>query len=384
MLRESLYKNRYKVIHILMSVFFVVIWISILLTLNQMQGSAAETSTYRVRLTYLLNFLMVDSFILITSMLFWITNIKKKYQKNILIKDEKDRVIDAQQLELEKQKSLLYNMTALYNQSIEYDRLKSEFFSNISHELKTPLTVILGAIQLIEKGYFHELNRRKSDKHNRTIKQNCYRLIRLLNNILDMNKLDSGFIKICPVNCNIVYLIEEITQSVAPFAEQKGVLLEFDTESEEIITGVDVDKIERIILNLLSNALKFTASGGKVSVSLNTISNKVFISVKDTGLGIPSDMQKSIFERFKQIGSTLTKDFEGTGIGLSLVKSFVELHNGTITVISEVNKGSEFIIELPITLASTDSENQVIEPKIQNKIIQAINIEFSDIYSIAS
>jgi two-component system, cell cycle sensor histidine kinase PleC len=384
MLRESLYKNRYKVIHILMSVFFVVIWISILLTLNQMQGSAAETSTYRVRLTYLLNFLMVDSFILITSMLFWITNIKKKYQKNILIKDEKDRVIDAQQLELEKQKSLLYNMTALYNQSIEYDRLKSEFFSNISHELKTPLTVILGAIQLIEKGYFHELNRRKSDKHNRTIKQNCYRLIRLLNNILDMNKLDSGFIKICPVNCNIVYLIEEITQSVAPFAEQKGVLLEFDTESEEIITGVDVDKIERIILNLLSNSIKFTPSGGKVSVTLKTISKKIFISVKDTGLGIPSDMQKSIFERFKQIGSTLTKDFEGTGIGLSLVKSFVELHNGTITVISEVNKGSEFIIELPITLASTDSENQVVEPKIHNKIIEAINIEFSDIYSIAS
>jgi two-component system, cell cycle sensor histidine kinase PleC len=384
MLRESLYKNRYKVIHILMSVLFVVIWISILLTLNQMQGSAAEISAYRERLTYLLNFLMVDSFILITSMLFWITSIKKKYQKNILIKDEKDRVIDAQQLELEKQKSLLYNMTTLYNQSIEYERLKSEFFSNISHELKTPLSVILGAIQLIDKGYFHELNRRKSDKHNKTIKQNCYRLIRLLNNILDMNKLDSGFIKICPVNCNIVYLIEEITQSVAPFAEQKGVSLEFDTEYEEIITGVDVDKIERIILNLLSNSIKFTPSGGKVSVTLKTISKKIFISVKDTGLGIPSDMQKSIFERFKQIGSTLTKDFEGTGIGLSLVKSFVELHNGTITVISEVNKGSEFIIELPITLASTDSENQVIEPKIQNKIIQAINIEFSDIYSIAS
>jgi two-component system, cell cycle sensor histidine kinase PleC len=167
-------------------------------------------------------------------------------------------------------------------------------------------------------------------------------------------------------------------------SEQKGVLLEFDTESEEIITGVDVDKIERIILNLLSNALKFTASGGKVSVSLNTISNKVFISVKDTGLGIPTDMQKSIFERFKQIGSTLTKEFEGSGIGLSLVKSFVELHNGTINVMSEVNKGSEFIIELPITLASTDSENQVVEPKIHNKIIEAINIEFSDIYSIAS
>lgn len=384
MLRESLYKNRYKVINILMSVFFVIIWLSLLLTLNQMQGSATETSIYKERFTYLLYFLMVDSFILITSMLFWLTNIKKKHRKNILIKAEKDRVINAQQLELEKQKSLLYNMTVLYNQSIEYDRLKTEFFSNISHELKTPLSVILGAIQLIDKSYLHEPDCRKSDKHNRTIKQNCYRLIRLLNNILDINKLDSGFIKISPVNCNIVYLIEEITQSVVPFAEQKEVFLEFDTENEEIITGVDVDKIERIILNLLSNAIKFTAFGGKVTVCIKTISNKVLISVKDSGLGIPPDMQKSIFERFKQIGSTLTKDFEGSGIGLSLVKSFVELHNGTITVMSEVNKGSEFIIELPITLASTGSENQVVDPKIHNKIIEAINIEFSDIYSIAS
>ena len=142
----------------------------------------------------------------------------------------------------------------------------------------------------------------------------------------------------------------EITESVSPFVEQKGLSIEFDTLDEEIITAVDIDKIERIILNLLSNAIKFTNPGGMIYVKVARKDNDVVIKIIDTGIGIPRDMQSRIFDRYSQVNSELTAEFEGSGIGLSIVKSFVELHNGTIEVKSEVNRGSEFIITLPITL----------------------------------
>lgn len=171
-----------------------------------------------------------------------IENIKKQYQR-----------------ELEEKNELIRNLTSLYEKTIKSSSLKSEFFYNMSHELKTPLSVILGAIQLISQKYpLDESDRRKSTRHLITIKQNCYRLLRLINNILDISRIDSGYIKTNPVNCNIVYLVEDITSSVIPYVEQKGLTLEFDTLNEEIITAVDIDKIERIILNLLSNAIKFT------------------------------------------------------------------------------------------------------------------------------
>lgn len=157
-------------------------------------------------------------------------------------------------------------------------------------------------------------------------------------------------------------------------------MLEFDTDTEEVTAGVDIDKFERIILNLLSNAIKFTPPGGKVSVQMSTRNGKVFISVKDTGLGIPAAMQPLIFDRFKQVNSNLTKEFEGSGIGLSLVKSFVDLHQGTIQLVSEVNKGSEFILEFPIQTEAAIEEAPCMENR-QNKMIEAIHIELSDIYS---
>lgn len=299
-------------------------------------------------------------------------------------KADKDAIIYSVQCESEKQKKLINNLTNLYNNIVEYDTYKTEFFSNISHELKTPLTVILGAIQLIDQKHSGMPDdRRKPNKHLQTIKHNCYRLLRLVNNILDISRIDSGYIKLNAINVNIVYLIEEIAQSVVPYAEQKNLRLEFDTEEEEIITAVDIDKIERIILNLLSNAIKFTPQGGKIWVNVRKNVNKVFITVKDTGLGIPENKRSIIFERFRQANTTLTREYEGSGIGLSLVRSFVELHNGTISLISEENEGSEFIIELPLRLCDLSKDHTDINNNRHNKIIEAINIEFSDIYSVA-
>lgn len=311
--------------------------------------------------------------------------------KNIFSKVKKGNVqedseLQKCQLEIDVQYKVLEKIASLYDNTLKCTNEKSEFFYNMSHELKTPLTVILGAIQLIEQKNSHfEVDRRKSSKHITTIKQNCYRLLRLINNILDLSRIESGYIKSNIVNCNIVYLIEEIVHSVIPYAEQKSLTLEFDTFSEEIITSVDVDKIERIILNLLSNAIKFTSPGGKISIVITTKFDNVHIFVKDTGIGIPKDMLSSVFERYHQVDSSLTKGIEGSGLGLSIVKSFVELHNGSIKVKSEPNIGSEFHIILPINhVEPTKTCNPDIEQDNQMRIIEAINIEFSEIYHIAS
>jgi len=311
--------------------------------------------------------------------------IKALYSKNGSAASAKDLLISEQQRELEKQNKVIDNLTNLYNDAVEYDRVKTEFFSNISHELRTHLCVILGSIQLIE----HKMSSQsssdvKSSRHIQAIKQNCLQLLRLINNTLDITRIDSGYIKFNPVNCNVVYLVEDITQSVILYAEQKNLSLEFDTESEEIITAVDIDKIERIILNLLSNAIKFTPPEGKISVNVYSAGDKVFISVKDTGCGIPSSMRDLIFERFRQVNNTLTKTSEGSGIGLSLAKCFVELHDGSITVTSDDGKGSEFIVELPIKICESSIEGTPQIYSGESKKTETLDIEFSDIYAAAS
>ncbi len=269
----------------------------------------------------------------------------------------------------------------------KYDTQKTEFFTNISHELKTPLSVILGAIQLLEQNNsITTIERRKSGKNLQIIKQNSYRLLRLINNFLDISRIDSGYAKLCMTNCNMVQLIKEISASVEPYAELKHLNLEFISETDELIAAVDIDKIERVILNLLSNAIKFTPTGGNITISVQEENNKnVIISVKDTGVGVPKNLSEKIFERFGQVGNSFTREHEGTGIGLYLVKSFVDLHDGSIELDSKENSGSEFTITLPIRNASTPSEcTGSVNNKEQKRVIETINIELSDIYSAVS
>jgi signal transduction histidine kinase len=144
--------------------------------------------------------------------------------------------------------------------------------------------------------------------------------------------------------------------------------------------AIDSDKIERIMLNLLSNAVKFTKSGGEITVNLYERDEKFYISVKDNGFGIPQDKLHTIFERFIQVDKSLTRKREGSGIGLALVKSLVELHEGNITVNSREGEGSEFIIELPIRLVPENECSHHEENKIEDGVIERISIEFSDIY----
>jgi PAS domain S-box-containing protein len=266
----------------------------------------------------------------------------------------------------------------------EYERIKDQFFSTISHELKTPLNIILGVVQLIDKTFCQQevcTNHEKLKKYMNMSKQNCFRLVKLINNLIDITKFDSGFMHMEFKNYNIVSVIENITLSIAEYIESKGIQLIFDTEIEERIISCDADKLERVMLNLLSNAIKFTEQGGTIVVNIYNKVESIVISVKDTGIGIPLDMKEKIFDRFTQVESTLRRRAEGSGIGLSLVKAIVELHNGTINLESNLGAGSEFIIELPVLLLDVESYPQEkLAASIQSNV-EKISIEFSDIYS---
>jgi signal transduction histidine kinase len=205
------------------------------------------------------------------------------------------------------------------------------------------------------------------------------RMIRLINNLLDITKLDSGFIKLNKKNGNIVIAVEDIVQSVASYVKSKGIELIFDTDIEEKIMGFDYDMIERIVLNLISNAFKYSHSNGKIYINLIDKGSSIVIKVKDEGVGIPKNKLDVIFERFGQANCSLSRQCEGTGIGLYLVKSFVEIHGGKISAISNEGKGSEFSIVLPVGLVKNQD---YVDKVLFETNLERIEIEFSDIYSI--
>lgn len=272
----------------------------------------------------------------------------------------------------------------LLSQAAEYEKLRTDFFANLSHELRTPVNVILSSLQLLDLKTKTTNKICWSDtelkKYSEIMKQNCYRLVRLIDNLIDVTKIDAGYLNLNLINSNIVDIVENITLSVVNYVENKGISLIFDTNTEEKIIACDSSKIERIILNLISNAIKFTECGGSIFVNIIDKGENIIISVKDTGIGISQDKQKVIFDRFVQVDKSLARNREGSGIGLSLVKSLVEMHNGTIIVKSELNKGSEFIITLPNYVTSEQDNSYYSRSYLVDEHIEKINIEFSDIY----
>ncbi|OGO78565.1 MAG: hypothetical protein A2Y23_13330 [Clostridiales bacterium GWB2_37_7] len=271
----------------------------------------------------------------------------------------------------------------LLNEVIENDKIRTEFFSNLSHELRTPLNVILGTLQLLDM-YSNKIldpAMEKTKKYYKIMRQNCYRLLRLVNNLIDLNKLDAGYMQLNMENHDIVSIVTQIAASVSDYIENKGIEFAYCTKTDTKVIACDPDKIERIVLNLLSNAIKFTDSGGRILVNVWDENNKIFISVKDSGIGIPKEKQDLVFGRFVQIDKSLARNHHGSGIGLSLVKSLVELHGGKICLISDDCKGCEFIIELPVKELTVMEKPDKESEYSNNSKIEVINIEFSDIYS---
>lgn len=274
--------------------------------------------------------------------------------------------------------------TKSLNETMRYEELRTEFFANISHELRTPLNVIFGGQQMLEVLIRNNMPMNNSDKIGKymvTMKQNCYRLVRLINNLIDITKIDAGYFQVILKNRNIVDIVESITLSVAEYIENNGINLIFDTDVEEKVIACDPDKIERIMLNLLSNSLKFTEKGGNILVNMFDKGDKIIISVKDDGIGIPEDKQKTIFDRFIQVDKSLSRNREGSGIGLSIVKSLVEMHGGSINIISEQGQGTEFVIEIPNIQVEENEEEIAKESYFDSNKVERIEIEFSDIYS---
>ena len=263
----------------------------------------------------------------------------------------------------------------------EMEQFRLDFFANISHELRTPINLILSAIQVLDLKVknLSEENKIYFKRYMDIMQQNGFRMLKLVNNLIDITKIDSGYLKYSPQNINIVSFVEEICMSVSDFISRNNMEIVFDTDVEEKIIGFDPDKVERIMLNLISNAIKFNKQNGMIKVEINCDDEKyIKIKVKDTGIGIPQEKINNIFKRFEQVKSKMKNEREGSGIGLSLVKSLIEINKGNITVNSQLGEGSEFIVSLPNSL----SESIYLNTEIMINSVQSkrINVEFSDIY----
>ena len=306
----------------------------------------------------------IDDFLLINRINVYLKLIEKERKMNIRLQEQ------AKELKRAKDVAEAAN------------EAKDMFLANISHEFRTPLNILLGATQ-ITKYYLENdevLDREKIKAKANTQIHNCYRLIRLVNNLIDITKIDSGNFTLNISTCNIIEIVEDVVESVVEYAALKNIEIIFDTDVEEVILACDLDAIERIVLNLLSNAIKFTPQDGNIFVNISIINNSIQIRVKDSGIGISEDKHKMIFERFKQADDLLTRSCEGSGIGLNIVKSLIEMHDGTIEVNSEYLKGSEFIVKIPINKTSNDQISGNDSINILSNGISKTNIEFSDIY----
>ena len=264
------------------------------------------------------------------------------------------------------------------NENIKLQQqLRDDFFTNLSHELKTPLNIFNAIIQVLD------LNANKSEKdfrmvykkYNNGLKTNYYRMLRMITNLIDLTKFDSKSQQANFNNYDIVKLCEDITSSVITYAEQKNINITFDTNEEEHIVKCDGECMERIMLNLLSNAIKYTPMCGEIFVNLDFSDAYVYIKVKDNGIGIPKEKLNSIFEKFVRIDETLSRENEGSGIGLSIVKSLVDMLNGNIYIESKVNEGSEFTIEIPNVRFAEDVKDYDVRE-------ENITLELSDIYEV--
>lgn len=270
-------------------------------------------------------------------------------------------------------------------ESLEYDKLKTEFLANISHELRTPINIIFSSLQLFNIYLNNELTYESVNKlkyYSKIMKQNSYRLLRLINNLIESSKIDAGFLSLNKKNCDIVSLILNICSSVKDYIHYKNLNFSYSSDIKEKVLRCDPDQIERIILNLLSNAVKFSKNNGHINLRIYEEDNNIVISVKDDGIGICKEKQSVIFDRFRQAHPLLTRNHEGSGIGLSLVKSLVTMHDGEIIVNSEENIGSEFILRFPIKTNNNDVEEKKDNETLNSNHIEKISIEFSDIYDL--
>ncbi|MDB9312446.1 response regulator [Spirulina sp. CS-785/01] len=241
----------------------------------------------------------------------------------------------ASQAAIAVQQSRLYQKTRQQAERlIELDRQKTEFFQNISHEFRTPLTLMLGPLEA-------SINRNQGLPPDQTqiALRNARRLLRLVNQLLDLQRLDAGRMQPSFRPCNLVEFVEQIAETFRPYCQRKGLNLVTQLENCESVY-LDIEKFDKVLYNLLSNAMKFTDTGGTISITLQPAGDHVCLQVSDSGIGISSSQIPHLFDRFRQAEGSVNRSYEGTGLGLALVKEIVQLHGGQVSVKS-VKRGEE-------------------------------------------
>lgn len=276
-----------------------------------------------------------------------------------------------QKLEAMSKKEVIKKYLELY----EDKEAQEDFILNISHDLRSPLSVILGILQCYKNDYSDP---EKVQEHMDSVKRNCYKILKLINNIIDSTKLQQKHFKINRQNIDIINLIEWNVSAIDKYAKMKNISLVFDTNVEECIVAVDISAFDRIIMNLISNAIKFSKENSCVFINIWKDEKNVTISVRDQGVGIPKNEQKAIFNRFIQSTKNNKSEYSGSGIGLDLVANLVKAHEGSIELESIEGVGSEFKVKIPIIKLEDGCEIDI--SKDLNSRVDIFEVEFSDIY----
>lgn len=247
-------------------------------------------------------------------------------------------------------KEIKVNQVNRKEHNISSDIDKSNYFMNLSHELRTPLNIILSTEQLITNlnSRNENIDKEKIDYYMDILRSNSKRLLKLINDIIDISRIEQGLYNIDLVEHEIVYFVEDLVLSMKDFIESKGIELIIDPEVEEKVIECDINDIERCIVNLVGNAVKFTPKGGKIIIKVVDLDEKVKISIIDSGIGIAKNDINEIFNRFNQVYNKKSEEFGGSGIGLKITKEIIKLHNGNLVVKSELGKGSEFSMIIPV------------------------------------
>ncbi len=229
-------------------------------------------------------------------------------------------------------------------------KLKDEFLANMSHELRTPLNAIIGISEALQEEVYGPLTE-KQQRSLGTVEKSGQHLLQLINEILDLSKIESGKMELQPTSISARSLCNSSLAFVKELANKKQVVLSLDLSETDFSFVADERRMRQVLVNLLNNAVKFTPEGGRVTLrARKQLSDlTVLFAVEDTGIGIPADKIDTLFEAFVQIDSSLSRRYEGTGLGLPLVKRIAELHGGTVTVETEVDRGSTFTVSLPQT-----------------------------------
>ena len=245
------------------------------------------------------------------------------------------------------EKNAAYKTIKEQNEKIlEADKIKNEFLANISHELRTPLNSILGFADILGAKLYGDLNF-KQEEYVNDIKISATHLLGMINEILDMSKIEAHAMKIVKSNFWITRAIDEVCNIVSPLAEKKHIkITKVLTKDFEVFA--DYQKIQQILYNLTSNAIKYTPENGQIDITATINENNFKLVVHDNGIGIDPKYHGKIFAKFVQLDSAYTKKESSTGLGLTITKELVELHNGKISLISEINNGSTFIVEIPV------------------------------------